>query len=114
MVARLIGPTVRSGLGSLASATSPLQPNHSPRFCFSASSTPAAKPPAAASPSWIGATRLETTTRRDIDESAYKLLNLNEARGAPQLQLKPEPVHRAPPRGDIRAGPAHVGHYCHW
>src|SRR5271166_4762810 len=83
MVARLIGPTLRSGLGSLDSETSPLQPNHSPPFCFSASNTPAANPPAAASPSWIGATRLETTTRRDMDESACNLLNLKEARGAP-------------------------------
>src|SRR3954453_10058633 len=70
MVNRVIGPTVCCGLGSLVSGTSPLQPNHRPPFCFSASSTPAARPPAVASPSWIGATRFETTTSRDIEWSA--------------------------------------------
>src|ERR1700761_4930485 len=69
MVNRVMGPTVRSGFGSLASFTSPLQPNHRPPFCFSASNTPAARPPAVASPSWIAATRLETTTRRDMNDT---------------------------------------------
>src|SRR3954447_3928575 len=72
MVNRVIGPTVCCGLGSLVSVTSPLQPNHRPPFCFSASSTPAARPPAVASPSWIGATRFETTTSRDIEGSASR------------------------------------------
>ena len=67
---RLGVPVRRSGFASPVAVTSPLQPNHRPPFCFSASSTPAARPPAVASPSWIGATRLETTTRRDMDGSA--------------------------------------------
>ena len=68
MVNSVIGPTVRSELAAEAgsSVISPLQPNQMPPFCFRASSTPAARPPDVGSPSVIGATRLETTTRRDI------------------------------------------------
>src|SRR5665213_2265807 len=69
MVNKEIAPTACSGWCSGTSRMLPLQPNHIPPFWRNASSTPAARPPAVASPSWIGATRLETTTRRDMTKT---------------------------------------------
>ena len=67
--------------------TSPLQPNHKPPVCFNASSTRAANPPAVASPSWIGATRLETTTRRDMLLSGFLGDEADHARSWPCSNL---------------------------
>src|SRR5580692_4806102 len=80
MVDKEIAPTACSGCCSGTSRMLPLQPSHSPPFWRSASSTPAARPPAVASPSWIGATRLETTTRRDMDRGAFLVPRREAAR----------------------------------
>ena len=63
----LLGYPVVAALGRLTFSkdgsltVSPLQPNQTPPVSFNASSTPIARPPAAGRPSWVGATRFDTT-----------------------------------------------------
>src|SRR3569833_2479756 len=51
--------SISGGDGTLT--VSPLQPNQTPPVSFYVSSTPIARPPAAGRPSWVGATRFDTT-----------------------------------------------------